>query len=326
MNILITGAGGMVGSHMLDKFSADYNVIGTYHDATVSSTELNKSAKLIPCDIRNADEIYKIILKYLPAKIFHLAAQSYPVVSWSKPLETMEINAGGTINVFEAIKKINGQKLYEPVVVVACSSAEYGASMRGEPVDETTELLPLHPYGVSKVAQDLLTYQYYINDGIKGIRARIFNTTGPRKTNDVVSDFAKRAVKIVNSKQEQPLMVGNLDTHRAILDVSDLVDALWLLSGQGKGGEAYNICSEHTYQIRQVVTYLEEVLGQKFKIKQDPALMRKSDEPIIWGSTEKLKGHTGWQQSVDINTTLYNVIKYAEMTCSETGSGAIVQI
>jgi GDP-4-dehydro-6-deoxy-D-mannose reductase len=101
----------------------------------------------------------------------------------------------GTVNVFEAVKKIRQtDKSYDPLVVVACSSAEYGASLTPEnsPVNEDTPLLPLHPYGVSKVGQDLLSFQYWMNFKIRCIRVRIFNTTGARKTNDVTSDFVQR--------------------------------------------------------------------------------------------------------------------------------------
>src|SRR6202000_1553997 len=118
----------------------------------------------------------------------------------------------------------------DPVVIVACSSAQYGLSMTEDkvPLPEDTPMLPLHPYGVSKVAQDLLTFQYYQNDRIRGIRARIFNTTGPRKTNDVISDWARHVVRIERGK-ERALRVGNLNTRRAILDVNDLIEALFML-------------------------------------------------------------------------------------------------
>ena len=129
----------------------------------------------------------------------------------------------GTVNIFEAVKSVREQrKDYDPVVVVACSSAEYGATLdkldgKEVYVKETAELLPLHPYGVSKVGQDLLSFQYFMNDHIRCIRARIFNSTGTRKVNDVTSDFTKRAVLAENSGNHE-LRVGNLNTYRAIMD------------------------------------------------------------------------------------------------------------
>ena len=157
-----------------------------------------------------SEAVFRLIEDRRPATIFHLAAQSLPTVSWEKPQETMETNVVGTVNLFEAIKAVRRRDpAYDPCVVVACSSAEYGASLTPErfPVDEDAPLLPLHPYGVSKVAQDLLTLQYWINDRIRGVRTRIFNTTGPRKQNDVVSDFAARAARV--ARHGGTLAVGN---------------------------------------------------------------------------------------------------------------------
>ena len=247
-NILITGTAGMVGSHLLEHFSATTkreSLIGTYHSPTIHLTDILNLCVPVELDVRDAQAVKKIIHEFRPEKIFHLAAQSFPTVSWKKPVETMDINANGTINLFEAIVSLKKNSDYNPAVVVACSSAEYGASLTPEnvPVNENTELLPLHPYGVSKVAQDLLTYQYFKSHGIRGIRARIFNTTGPRKINDAVSDFIQRALDVVNGKSEK-LRVGNLNTQRAITDVRDLVSALVLLGEKGTAGEAYNISGD----------------------------------------------------------------------------------
>src|SRR5208337_3374960 len=140
-------------------------------------------------------------------RIFHLAAQSYPTVSLVQPRETFYINAGGTINLFESLRTVG----ISPVVVVACSSGEYGpVASQDLPVREDHLLRPLHPYGVSKVAQDLLAAQYFANYSIPAIRIRIFNTTGPGKIADVCSDLTKRAVEIELGMRPPSLMVGNL--------------------------------------------------------------------------------------------------------------------
>ena len=109
--------------------------------------------------------------------------------------------------------------------MVACSSAEYGlVASKDLPVRETHPLLPLHPYGVSKVAQDLLAAQYYANYKIPAIRIRIFNTTGPGKKDDVCSDLTKRAIEIVLGIRPPLMKVGNTNTRRAIIDVRDQVE------------------------------------------------------------------------------------------------------
>ena len=162
---------------------------------------------------------------------------------------------------------------------------------------------------MSKVAQDLLTYQYFKSHGINGIRARIFNTTGARKTNDAVSDFIQRALDIVNGKSEQ-LRVGNLKTKRAITDVRDLVNALVLLAEKGKPGEAYNISGDKVYEMTEVIEVIEKVFGRKFTTVIDESLLRPTDEPIIYGDSSKLKSVTGWKQQFTLEQTVEDMFAY----------------
>lgn len=315
MNVLVTGAGGMVGSHMVEwLFDCGENVLGTYYKPTVKLNTINPSIRMMECDVRYAASVEKIIFDFKPDRIFHLAAQSYPTVSWDRPYETMDTNVNGTVAVFEAVKKLRKiDSAYDPVVVVACSSAEYGSTLdrlTGDcKVKEDAQLLPLHPYGVSKVGQDLLSYQYYVNDGIKCIRARIFNTTGTRKVNDVTSDFTKRAIECEKCG-EYRLRVGNLNTYRAIMDQDDLVHALYLLSEKGTYGDVYNISSEHVYQMKQIVEMIEKDMGVKFTLTVDPLLLRPTDERVIVGDITKLKKDTGWHQEIPMETTIHSMLEY----------------
>ena len=313
-SILITGACGMVGSHLIDHYFDLHGIkpIATFYKPTTDIQEIQHKAIWTECDVRYGDKLRNLIFEYKPSKIFHLAAQSYPTVSWERPLETNDINVNGTIHVFEGVKWMRKfDPNYDPVVVVACSSAEYGASLTPEnvPISEDTILLPLHPYGVSKVSQDLLSYQYFVNDKIKCIRARIFNTTGPRKINDVASDFAKRAVQIERG-EEKVMRVGNLETKRAITDVRDLIQALLLLSDRGIMGEVYNISGQNVYQIKEIIPILESKINQKIIIEQDPKLFRPTDEPIIFGDSSRLKRDTGWTQNYSLDQTLGDMIQY----------------
>lgn len=312
MKVLITGVCGMVGSHMADYFrNKRIHVIGTYYKPTINLSEIETTEKY-ECDVRYYKPLYEIINRFKPEKIFHLAAQSYPTVSLGKPEETFDINVTGTINIFEAIQEIRSiNENYDPVVIVACSSAEYGTSLTPEnvPINESEQLLPLHPYGVSKVTQDLLTYQYYVNYNLRGIRARIFNTTGPRKVNDVCSDFIRKGVEIELGKRDT-LTVGNLETRRAITDVRDLVTALDALADSGDAGEVYNICGDKDYKISDLLEMIKSYMKADFKIETDPKLMRTTDEPIIFGDSSKLKAATGWEQKIPIEQTIADMVEY----------------
>lgn len=314
MKVLVTGAGGMVGSHMVELlYSQGHEVLGTYYKPTTNIHELDPNIKMIECDVRYYQSVLRIVSDFQPEQIYHLAAQSYPTVSWTHPQATIETNVTGTINIFEAVKEVRRIcSGYDPMVVVACSSAEYGQTLNEleDPyVKETAELKPLHPYGVSKVGQDLLSFQYFMNDHIRCIRVRIFNSTGTRKVNDVTSDFTKRAVLAEHSGAYK-LRVGNLETRRAIMDQRDLVNGLMLLAEKGKAGEVYNLSSEHCYQMKDIVTMIEEQIGHKFEIEVDPVLLRPTDEKIIIGNVDKLKKDTGWSQKIDMQQTIADMLNY----------------
>lgn len=318
MKVLVTGAGGMVGSHMVELlYKRGDEVVGIWHKNKKNIEQITLPIKFVQCDLRYAQGIDELIMDFMPEQIYHLAAQSYPTVSWVSPTETIDVNINSTINIYEAIKKARKYKdnKYNPIVVVACSSAEYGETLNqmqglGEVyVKETAQLQPLHPYGVSKVGQDLISFQYFMNDHIRCIRARIFNSTGTRKVNDVTSDFTKRTVEAEKTSNWE-LKVGNLDTKRAIMDQRDLVKGLMLLAEKGKVGDVYNISSEYVYQMSDIVKMIEKQVGHKLEIKIDEKLIRPTDEKIIVGDITKLKEDTGWYQDIRMEQTISDMLDY----------------
>ena len=148
-----------------------------------------------------------------------------------------------------------------------------------------------------------------MNDHIRCIRARIFNSTGTRKVNDVTSDFTKRAVEAEKNGIYE-LRCGNLETKRAIMDQRDLVHALMLLADKGKAGDVYNISSEHIYQMEELVKMIEKGIGHELERKVDPALIRPTDERIIVGNVDKLKADTGWKQIIPMEQTVADMLEY----------------
>jgi nucleoside-diphosphate-sugar epimerase len=257
------------------------------------------------CDVRDYDHFSKLISEFRPDRIFHLAAQSYPTVSLEKPRETVESNLCGTINLYEALRSFS----MKPVVVVACSSAEYGfVAAEDVPVKETHPLRPLHPYGVSKVGQDLIASQYFVNYKIPTVRIRIFNTTGPGKLGDVCSDLTKRAVELELGINQRFLKVGNLTSRRAIGDVRDLIRALWVSAERGELGEVYNVGAEYIYSVQEVIDAIRAQVNVDFEVQQDRALMRPSDEPVIAGDTNKFRSRCNWKPEISLKTTLTDML------------------
>lgn len=305
MKALITGAEGFIGGHLASLLDVKgYDVWVSVEDKRLTKSQFNPS-KTLECDIRLAEEVERTVSTSQPDVIYHLAAQSYPTLSWKNPQHTFEVNVTGTINVFEAILRNN----MDSKVVVACSSAEYGAVPENDlPVREEHSLLPLHPYGVSKVAQDLLTYQYYKNYGIKGVRARIFNTTGPGKVKDAVGDFAKRVAEFEKGKLTK-VTHGNLEVLRDITDVRDMVRALNFCE-KADPGQEYNLCSMNALKISDVFQKLINMSTKKVLVEQDKNLMRPSDERIILGDNTKFTRKTGWKPEISIEQTLADTLTY----------------
>ena len=315
IKIFITGAGGFMGSHLVDFLhEKGHEVHGIFYGSVNLTSEIKNKNNLIACDIRDKTKMYELIAKIRPDEIYHLAAQSYPTVSWEQPHYTTETNILGTINVFETVKnlKLNCK------ILNAGSSAEYGFVFPHEvPVKEERQLKPLHPYGVSKVAQENLAYQYFKNFGVHGITMRIFNTTGPRKVNDASSDFARQAAAIELSLQEPVIRVGNLQTHRAITDVRDVINGFYLALNNCEPGEAYNISGSKAYLIKAILDIVVRNCTKKIEMVQNKNLLRTTDEPIIFGDSSKLQKLTGWQQEIPIEQTIKDMVDYWKWKLSQ---------
>lgn len=309
MKVWITGACGMMGQHLTEfLINKGFNVLSTYYRPTTDISELHNDCIKMECDIRDKEKVFSIVKDFQPDEIYHLAAQSFPTISWKDPWYTIETNVLGTINIFEAVKK------FKPncKILNACSSAEYGfVDLKDIPIKENHELNPLHPYGVSKLAQEKLAYQYFKNFKIKSISMRIFNTTGPKKINDVCADLTKRLIEIeLGINKEKKLIVGNLESKRAINDVRDAIRGFYLALEKGKIGEVYNIGGEKLYSISEIIDKLRDLVSFSFDLEQDKKLLRPTDEYIIYGDFSKFKNDTGWKQEISLEKTLKDMLDY----------------
>lgn len=258
------------------------------------------------CDVTNARRVDAVLRRARPDYIYHLAAISLPTISWKQPWKTLEVNVRGTLNVLESARRLES----DPRVFVACSSAEYGhGHTPGTPTDETAPLLPLHAYGVSKVAQDLLSYQYFVNYGVKSIRGRIFNTIGPGKTGEVTSDIARQLVAIERGARPSVVRIGNMRPIRDFTDVRDMVRAIAAITERGQPGEVYNLASGREYTVRQVLQQLIGISRKKATWKVERARLRPTDESYIVGNAGRLKAATNWAPEYELPQTLFDVME-----------------
>jgi GDP-4-dehydro-6-deoxy-D-mannose reductase len=305
---LVTGAEGFIGSHLVKFLQAKgWNVVGTHLPDVVVPLPKVSNLVFTQCDLRNGQQVTQVVEQYQPTHIFHLGAQSLPTVSWANPVGTFESNIMGSLYLFEAVRHLRQL----PVVVSACSSAEYGrVPASAIPVTEDQPLHPLHPYGISKVCLDLLAREYFLDYKIPAVNVRLFNTTGPGKTNDAPSDFVRQVVGIKKGLQSPVIEVGNLKPHRAFLDVNDTVRGFYLAAMKGKRGESYNVCAARTYRMQEVLQTAIRLSGVKAEVRPVRRLMRPSDEKIIFGSTRKIRKDTGWKPVHSIEQTLQSMLDY----------------
>jgi GDP-4-dehydro-6-deoxy-D-mannose reductase len=312
MKVLITGMTGFTGSHLADfllkKGNIEVHGIERWRSKTENIEHIRDKIILHECDIRDASNVRKIIEKIKPDRIFHLAAQSFVPTSWSAPAETLSTNIIGELNIFESCLQIG----INPRIQLACSSEQYGLVYEHEtPIKEENPIRPLSPYGVSKVGQDLLGYQYFMSYGLNIVRTRAFNHSGPRRGEVFVcSNFARQIAEIEKGKKEPVIYVGNLEAKRDFTDVRDIVRGYWLALERGDMGEVYNICSQRTYSMKEVLDILLSRTKIDIEIKEDPARMRPSDVPILLGDCSKFIKKTGWEPTIPFEKTLEDLLNY----------------
>ncbi|HLD81571.1 MAG TPA: GDP-mannose 4,6-dehydratase [archaeon] len=308
MKAFVTGATGFIGSHMCDLLlEKGFEVWGTYYSdsdkANVAHLKGNKNFTLVQCDMRDKDRVSLLLKQNRPDAVFHLAAQAFVVPSWEDPWLTFDTNVQGTITLFEALKDRKDVK-----VVVASSSASYG-DVNEPPFKETDLLQPNTPYGVSKATQDLLAYQYWRNYGLNVVRARIFNTTGPRKTGDVHANFAQQIAEIEKGKRSV-MLVGSLDTKREVNHVKDLCELMWLMFEKAPAGEAYNCSNGVAYSVEEMLKAYVSFSAIPVTYEQDPSRVRATDEKLVLGDPSKAKRELAWKPKHSMKETLEDVLNY----------------
>jgi GDP-4-dehydro-6-deoxy-D-mannose reductase len=305
---LISGAEGFIGSHLVKFLHAKgWNVLAGCRSREANSIPTLRNVKFIKCDLTDGQRVEEVFKQYLPTHVFHLGGQSLPTVSWADPVSTFESNIMGSLHLFEAVRRSK----HPPVVVSACSSAEYGhVPPSAIPVSEEQALRPLHPYGISKVCLDLLARQYFMDYSIPAVNLRLFNTTGPGKTNDAPSDFVRQLIRIKKRLQPPVIEVGNLKPRRAFLNVNDTVRGFYLAALKGHRGEAYNLCAARTHEIGELLRMAIALSRLNVEIRSASSLMRPSDEKIIFGNTRKFRRHTGWKPMFSIKQTLTSMFEY----------------
>jgi len=312
MRLLITGITGFAGSHLAEyALTQGADVAGAlrWRSPTEHIDHLRDRLTLLPTDLRDASAARAVVAAARPDAVVHLAAQSFVGASWQAPAETLAINTLCQVNLLEALRELQPAAR----VVVAGSGEEYGLVESHElPIRESNPLRPLSPYAVSKVAQDLLGYQYFKSYGQPIVRARAFNHTGPRRgAAFATSSFARQVAEIEAGLRPPVVEVGDLKPTRDFSDVRDVVRGYWLLLERGTPGEVYNLCSGRDWSMEQVLHLL---LGQArvagIEVHTDPGRLRPSDVLVLRGSADKIQQAIGWRPRIAFEQTLTDLLEY----------------
>jgi GDP-4-dehydro-6-deoxy-D-mannose reductase len=308
LDILITGASGFVGKHLIDKLSEKKDkILGL--DLSIDEKSSDRNIDLEEVDIKDPDKVESIIERLKPSRIFHLAAQSSVKNSWQDPIETFRINVFGGINILEAVKKYSpGSK-----VLVVCTAEEYGnGNSPGEAIKETDKLNPSNPYAISKAALDFFSTTYNKAYGLNVFVSRSFNHMGPGQSERFVcSDFAKQIALIEKGELPPLIRVGNLGSYRDFLDVRDVVSAYIKIVERAKPGVVYNVCSSRKTKIKKILEILLSLSTRDdIKIEVDKHRLRPIDTDIVFGDNTRLTQDTGWGPQYDLDQSLKDTLQW----------------
>jgi GDP-4-dehydro-6-deoxy-D-mannose reductase len=305
VRVLVTGAAGFVGSHVLNFLQGEaVEVFGM--DLPGASLASGEGVTGIAADMNDPEAAGRVIEEAAPDRIIHLAGQPSVHRSWAEPGETLRTNILGIVNLLDAAR----ERGLQPAVLVVGSAEEYGLVEPSQiPLVETTPLRPSSPYAVSKVAQGALARLYGPAGGMRVVLARTFNHTGPgRGALFAESSFARQIAEIEAGLKPGALMVGNLEAVRDFTDVRDVVRAYWALLGSGAAGAVYNVCSGRGWSIREMLDMLLEHARARIEVRVDPERLRPSDIPVLVGDPSQLRAATGWEPRIPLRVTLADLL------------------
>ncbi len=313
MDALVIGAGGFVGSYLIQELNRKPLHVG----ATVLPREHIRSGNcdVFTLDIMQESEIRNLLQTHRPKQIYHLAAQSSVAASWKNPELTIDVNIKGTLHLLEAVRSIEE---YYPRILLVGSGEEYGYRKSGypksvyfRPVSEETPLHPGNPYAMTKACQNMIGSLYAKAYGMGIVMVRAFNHIGVGQSPTfVAADFALQIAEIEAGFRAPVIQVGNLSAKRDFSDVRDIVRAYTLLMEKGYAGETYNVGSGHAVAIQELLDMLLEMSSESIVIEKNPARMRPSDVPVMEADISRLCQDTGWKPEYPLEETLRTMLNH----------------
>lgn len=303
--ILVTGAAGFAGSHLLDVLEKRPTPVVGWHRPDAAPLGSRRGVRWVSIEMLDRNAVGQALSDLRPSAVYHLAGAPHVARSWHNTLETYQGNVLVTHNLFEGLR---AAKL-RPRVIVAGSATIYRPQER--PIHEEDSLAPASPYATSKLVQEMLARRAWHTDGLPTLIARSFNHVGPRQDPSFVASSIPRQIALIEAGRQEPvLMMGNLGALRDLTDVRDTVRAYVAMMDKAQPGRPYNVCSGRAVAIGTLVEAFIARAHVTVTVEQDPSRYRPNDVPILVGDHHRLSSDTGWNPEIPLARTVDDLLDY----------------
>jgi GDP-4-dehydro-6-deoxy-D-mannose reductase len=307
--VLVTGAAGFVGSHLLELLRQDGADIVAWQRPGTEPLLRVDGVHWNVVEMHDRAEVLAAIKAARPSSVYHLAGVPHVGDSWKHTRETFAGNVLATHQLFEGLRRSG----LAPRVLITSSATVY------TPADcalrEVDAVNPNSPYGTSKLAQEMVAVRAWEDDRIPGLIARAFNHVGPRQAPSFLApSLAKQIAEIEQGRLEPVLKVGNLEPKRDIMDVRDTVRAYRAMMQSATPGIPYNVCSGTAIAVKDLLDQFVSRARVTIRVEQDPARFRLNDTPLLLGDRARLEADTGWSPEIAISQTVDDLLNHWRMT------------
>jgi GDP-4-dehydro-6-deoxy-D-mannose reductase len=303
--VLVTGAGGFVGSHLIELLERGPAEIAAWLRPGTQPLVRGTRVTWIETEMQDRDAVARTIAASAPDQVYHLAGVPHVGESWAHVHETFAGNVLATHHLFDALRRAQ----LRPRVLITSSAFVYAPVTRATTEQDTVR--PNSPYGTSKVAQEMLSKRAWEDEGVPALIARSFNHVGPRQAPTfVAASIARQIAEIEAGRREPRLLMGNMESERDIMDVRDTVRAYQAMMRSATPGIPYNVSSGVPVKIRTLVELMKSKARVPIAIEQDPSRLRPNDTPLVLGDHRRLTADTGWTPQIPLEQTVDDLLGY----------------